>query len=185
VAKTTQQRRAEDRLWELIEPRIPSRPAPRGPGGRPRIDDRAALEWILFVLDTGCRWRDLPEQLGCGCGHTAWRRLSAANTHDSMLFEPLLDTNPTVRGHHGRAGRPRCRPDRLHADKGYDYRRYLTRRGIKARIARRGIEGKSASAGSAGSSNAPSPGCCGSHASGCATTGPNAPRWRYSRWPAP
>ena len=35
----------------------------------------AALEGILFVLDTGCRWRDLPEQLGCGSGHTAWRRL--------------------------------------------------------------------------------------------------------------
>lgn len=63
-----------------------------------------------------------------------------------MLFEPLLDANPTVRGHHGRAGRPRCRPDKLHADKGYDYRRcrrYLTRRGIKVRVARRGIEGKS------------------------------------------
>jgi transposase len=46
----------------------------------------------------------------------------------------------------GPAGRPRCRPDKLHADKGYDYhrcRRYLTRRGIKVRIARRGIEGKS------------------------------------------
>ncbi len=28
--------------------------------------------------------------------------VSAANTHDSMMFEPLLDTNPTVRGHHGR-----------------------------------------------------------------------------------
>ncbi len=72
--------------------------------------------------------------------------LSAANTHDSMLFEPLLDTNPAVRGHRGRAGRPRCRPDKLHADKGHDYRRcrrYLTRRGIKVRIARRGIEGKS------------------------------------------
>ena len=27
------------------------------------------------MLDTGCRWRDLPEQLGCGSGHTAWRRL--------------------------------------------------------------------------------------------------------------
>ena len=51
-----------------------------------------------------------------------------------------------MRGHHGRAGRPRCRPDKLHADKGYDYRRcrrYLSRRGIKVRIARRGIEGKS------------------------------------------
>jgi hypothetical protein len=44
-----------------------------------------------------------------------------------MLFEPLLDTNPTVRGHHGRAGRPRCRPDKLHADKGYDHRRCRVR----------------------------------------------------------
>jgi transposase len=35
----------------------------------------AALEGILFVLDTGCRWPDLPEQLGCGSGHTEWRRL--------------------------------------------------------------------------------------------------------------
>jgi transposase len=43
----------------------------------------------------------------------------------------------------GRRGRPRKRPEKLHADKGYDYprcRRFLRRRGIKARIARRGIE---------------------------------------------
>ena len=43
------------------------------------------------------------------------------------------------------AGRPRRRPEKLHADKGYDYprcRRYLHRRGIKVRIARRGIEAK-------------------------------------------
>jgi IS5 family transposase len=48
-----------------------------------------------------------------------------------------------LRGH---PGRPRWRPDKLHADKGYDYRRcraYLTRRRIKVRIARRGIEDKS------------------------------------------
>ena len=47
------------------------------PGGRPPIADRAALEGILFVLNTGCRWRDLPPQLGAGSGHTAWRRLRA------------------------------------------------------------------------------------------------------------
>jgi hypothetical protein len=72
--------------------------------------------------------------------------LSAANTHDSMLFEPLLETNPTVRGPRNRPGRPQCRPNKLHADKGYDYRRcrrYLHRRGIKVHIARRGIEDKS------------------------------------------
>lgn len=72
--------------------------------------------------------------------------LSAANTHDSKLFEPLLESNPAVRGRRGRPGRPRRRPEKLHADKGYDYRRcraYLNRRGIKVRIARRGIEDKS------------------------------------------
>lgn len=128
----------------------------------------------MFVLSTGCRWRDLPQKLGCGSGHTAWRRLrewqdaavwdrggksgskchilcdrnglplhvlaSAANTHDSQLFVPLLETNPGVP--HGR-GRPRRRPDKLHADKGYDYRpcrSYLHRRGIGVGIARRGVE---------------------------------------------
>lgn len=29
------------------------------------------------MLHTGCRWRDLPVELGCGSGHTAWRRLRA------------------------------------------------------------------------------------------------------------
>lgn len=40
-------------------------------------------------------------------------------------------------------GRPRRRPRKLHADKGYDYpscRKALRRRGIIARIARKGIE---------------------------------------------
>jgi hypothetical protein len=61
----------------------------------------------------------------------------------AKLFEPLLETNPAVRGRRGRPGWPRRRPDKLHADKGYDYRRcreYLHGRGIKVRIARRGIK---------------------------------------------
>jgi transposase len=59
---------------------------------------------------------------------------------------PLLATNTAVRGCRGRPGRPRRRPEKLHADKGYDYRRcreYLHGRRIKVRIARRGIEDKS------------------------------------------
>ena len=58
--------------------------------------------------------------------------LSAANTHDSLLLEPLVDAIPAIIGPRGRPGRPRRRPARLHADKGYDYprcRRALRRPG--------------------------------------------------------
>jgi transposase len=54
-----------------------------------------------------------------------------------------VDAVPPIRGPHGRPGRPRKRPAKLHMDKGYDYprcRRALRRRGITARIARRGVE---------------------------------------------
>lgn len=66
--------------------------------------------------------------------------ISAANVHDSKMFERLLDAVPAVQGVWGR---PRKRPAKLHADKGYDFprcRAYLRRFGITCRIARRGIE---------------------------------------------
>jgi transposase len=69
--------------------------------------------------------------------------LSAANTHDSQLLEHLVDAVPAIIGPRGRPGRPRRRPAKLHADKGYDFpacRRLLRRRGICPRIARRGLE---------------------------------------------
>ena len=66
--------------------------------------------------------------------------LTGANVHDSMPFEALLDAVPHIAG---KRGRPRRRPDKLHADKAYDYRRCrkaCQRRQIKPRIARRGVE---------------------------------------------
>ena len=48
-----------DELWAVIEPLLPKeRPKPKG--GRPRVDDRAALTGILFVLKTGISWEMLP-----------------------------------------------------------------------------------------------------------------------------
>jgi transposase len=66
--------------------------------------------------------------------------LSAANVHDSKALEELVDAIEPIRRPRGR---PRKRPEKLHADKGYDFprcRKALRRRGIKARIARRGKE---------------------------------------------
>lgn len=56
------------------------------------------------------------------------------------MFEPCVDAIPAVKG---LQGRPRRRPHKLHADKGYDYprcRSHLKKRGILSRIARRGVE---------------------------------------------
>ncbi len=50
-----------------------SRPRPRE--AAPRVPDRAALGGIVFVLRTGCPWRLLPKELGCGSAVTCWRRL--------------------------------------------------------------------------------------------------------------
>ncbi len=70
-------------------------------------------------------------------------QLSAANVHDSQLLEPLADAVQPVRRPIGEPGRPRKRPAKLHADKGYDFaskRRALRQRGITPRIARRGVD---------------------------------------------
>ncbi|SEP51320.1 Transposase DDE domain-containing protein [Methylobacterium sp. ap11] len=67
--------------------------------------------------------------------------LTGANCHDSPLMASTPDAIPPLRS--GRRGRPRRRPDKLHADKAYDARvrrQECRARGIRLRIARRGIE---------------------------------------------
>src|SRR5262249_12452097 len=63
-----------DLLWERIAPLLPVRRRRfRYPGRKP-VDDRLVLQGILFVLHTGIGWEHLPQELGFGCGMTAWRR---------------------------------------------------------------------------------------------------------------
>jgi transposase len=66
----------------------------------------------------------------------AWT-LTGGNRNDVTQLIPLVDRIPPVRG---KIGRPRRRPDRIVADRGYDhdkYRRELRRRGVASEIARR------------------------------------------------
>lgn len=82
-----------DELWARVEPLLPKREPPGEKGGRPPIDDRAALTGIVFVLKTGIPWEDLPQEMGCGSGMTCWRRLrdwQACGVWD-RLHETLLD----------------------------------------------------------------------------------------------
>jgi IS5 family transposase len=66
----------------------------------------------------------------------AWT-VTGGNRNDVTQLVPLLERIPPVRG---KVGRPRRRPQRVTADRGYDhdkYRRELRRRGIAPEIARR------------------------------------------------
>jgi transposase len=83
----------DDELWALIEPLLPKpkRRRRRYPGRKP-VENRAALSAILFVLKTGIPWEHLPQELGWGCGMTAWRRLRAWQKRGvwRQLHEALL-----------------------------------------------------------------------------------------------
>lgn len=66
--------------------------------------------------------------------------LTGSNVPDVTTLLAMVDRIRPIRG---RRGRPRRRPDKLHADKGYASRANregLRRRGIQPRIARKGIE---------------------------------------------
>ncbi len=66
--------------------------------------------------------------------------LTGANCHDSVVFAEVLDAIPPIKQPNGRR---RKRPGKLHADKAYDIprcRRALSRRHIRVRIARKGVD---------------------------------------------
>lgn len=57
-----------DEQWLFIKPLLPPQPVV----GRKRADDRKTINGILYVLVTGCRWREMPQCYGAY--QTVWRR---------------------------------------------------------------------------------------------------------------
>jgi transposase len=66
--------RMPDEFFDIVAHHLPP-DEPVGPGGgRPRVSNRTAMKVLWYVLATGCRWRDVPTEMGC-CGETARFRL--------------------------------------------------------------------------------------------------------------
>jgi transposase len=61
-----------DAQWEKIRPLLPKQ-TKHPAGGRPRREDRKVLEGILWILRSGARWQDLPDEFPSPA--TCWRRL--------------------------------------------------------------------------------------------------------------
>jgi putative transposase len=55
--------RADDELWSRVEPVLAELDPPHR-GHRPRIDQRKALNGIIYHLRTGCQWSALPAEFG-------------------------------------------------------------------------------------------------------------------------
>jgi transposase len=118
----------DDELWALIEPILPppKKRRRRYPGRKP-VGRRESLSAILFVLKTGIPWEFLPQELGWGCGMTAWRRLREwqrrgvwdqlhqtllARLHeaDKLDWSRALVDSTSVRAVHGGKKRAATRP---------------------------------------------------------------------------
>src|SRR3954464_2025160 len=52
--------RLPEKLWEKIEPILKEHDPPKNTGP-PRVDQRAALDAIIFRMRSGCQWNRLPK----------------------------------------------------------------------------------------------------------------------------
>ncbi|WP_048051089.1 transposase [Methanosarcina soligelidi] len=78
-----------DAQWTHIHSHLPPQPSV----GRRRANDRQIINGILYVLVTGCQWRDMPKQYGFYV--TAWRRLkrwSEEGVWDKILNSLIDDS---------------------------------------------------------------------------------------------
>jgi len=73
--------------WQMIKPFIAAQRSDKKVEGRPRMDDRAAMQAILYVLRTGCQWNALPRSLGASS--TVHDRFGEWQTH--KVFEKLFE----------------------------------------------------------------------------------------------
>ncbi|WP_460491367.1 transposase [Dactylosporangium cerinum] len=86
---------------------------------------------------TGASWAASTTVITDAAGIPLAVTLTGGNRNDVTQLLPLIDAIPRVRGVRGR---PRQRPRRIYADRGYDhdkYRRLVRARGIVPHIARR------------------------------------------------
>ena len=81
-----------DEQWAVVEPLLP-KPAKRADGkGRPRVDNRAILNGILWIMRTGAPWHDMPNRYPpyqtC---HRRFQEWVQAGTFETILRKLVQD----------------------------------------------------------------------------------------------
>jgi len=68
--------RMPEEFYEVVVSLLPLEKEPGPQGGRRAVGHHTVLKVIWFVLVTGCRWKDVPQEIGCS-GETGRTRLQA------------------------------------------------------------------------------------------------------------
>lgn len=96
-----------DGLWRRIQVLLPPPPKHKRKDrpGRPRMDDRKAMNGIFYVLRTGCQWKALPKSLGAASTvHDRFQYWLKAGVFERLWKEGLIEYDEK-RGLSG-SGRP-------------------------------------------------------------------------------
>jgi transposase len=82
--------RISDSAWEQIEPLLPPE-LPELNDDPPQMNDREAMEAILYVLHTGCKWKEIPHSLGVsGTIHARYEEWRKAGVFQRMWRTGIL-----------------------------------------------------------------------------------------------
>ena len=96
--------RVDDALWALLVPLLTS-DKPRKKPGRPRRDDRAIFDGLIWLARTGAQWSQLPREFGpkstvherfsewvaTGALERAWAVLLRAYETDKAVYEVVYE----------------------------------------------------------------------------------------------
>ena len=75
---------------QVLIPHPPKRKNKDRPG-RPRTDDRKAMNGIFYVLRTGCQWNALPKSLAASTVHDRFQEWRGAGVFEKVWKEDLLE----------------------------------------------------------------------------------------------
>ena len=81
---------APDKLWEQILPVLHDLdPEPRT--GRPRVDQRKALDGLIYQMRSGVQWNQLPKEFGDDSSiHRTFQRWNWKRGHSQLFILSIL-----------------------------------------------------------------------------------------------
>ena len=99
--------RVTDEIWDAVRPILDTYDPPRRLG-RKRIDQRAALDAIVYRLRSGCRWNHLPKEFPDDSSvhrtYQRWERLGVLH----RVLDVLAERTRCTRGRRAEGGGQRA-----------------------------------------------------------------------------